>query len=78
MGCDGFLIDRETGMAMRDGVVVATVKLPPVGDTIVVMAHELQDVTQLTRGLDLKARPGGGAPASGRILAAMRPKPLST
>jgi len=53
-----FLSDAKTGMAIRDGVVVATVKLPPVGDTIVLMAHELQHVIGLTRGLDLKAEAG--------------------
>lgn len=52
------LSDAKTGMAIRDGVVVATVKLPPVGDTIVVMAHGLQHVIELTRGLDLKAEAG--------------------
>ena len=43
-------------MAIRDGG--ATVKLPPVGDTIVLMAHELQHVIELTRGLDLEAEAG--------------------
>ena len=42
----------RTGMAVRDGVVVATVKLPPLGDTVVLMAHELQHVIERTRGLD--------------------------
>jgi hypothetical protein len=53
----------KTGMAIHNGVVVATVKLPPVGDTIVLMAHELQHVIERTRGLDLEAeakRPGSG------------------
>jgi hypothetical protein len=45
----------RTGMALRGGVVVATVKLPPVGDTIVLMAHELQHVIEKTRGLDFPA-----------------------
>jgi hypothetical protein len=39
-------------MVVRDGVVVATVKLPPLGETIVLMAHELQHVIEKTRGLD--------------------------
>ena len=39
-------------MAVRGGVVVATVKLPPLGDIIVLMAHELQHVIEQTRGLD--------------------------
>jgi hypothetical protein len=42
----------RTGMAVRDGLVVATVQLPPLGDTIVLMAHELQHVIEKTRGLD--------------------------
>jgi hypothetical protein len=48
----------KTWMAIHDGVVVATVKLPPVGDTIVLMAHEFQHVIELTRGLDLEAEAG--------------------
>jgi hypothetical protein len=53
----------RTAMGVRDGVVVATVKLPPLGDTIVLMAHELQHVIELTRGLDFPAeaeRAGSG------------------
>lgn len=53
----------RTEMAPNDGVVVATVKLPPLGDTIVLLAHELQHVIEQTRGLDLAAeaeRPGSG------------------
>jgi hypothetical protein len=53
----------KTGMVVRDGVVVATVKLPPLGDTIVLLAHELQHVIELTRGLDFRAeadRAGSG------------------
>ena len=53
----------STGMAVDGGVVVATVKLPPLGDTIVLMAHELQHVVEQTRGLDLAAevrRPNSG------------------
>lgn len=42
----------RTEMAVRGGVVVATVKLPPLGDTLVLMAHELQHVIEQTRGLD--------------------------
>jgi hypothetical protein len=42
----------RTGMTVRDSVVVATVKLPPLGETIVLMAHELQHVIEQTRGLD--------------------------
>jgi len=42
----------KTGMAVHGGVVVASVKLPPLGDTIVLMAHELQHVIEHTRGLD--------------------------
>jgi hypothetical protein len=43
----------KSEMTVRDGVVVAAVKIPPVGDTIVLMAHELQHVVERTRGLDL-------------------------
>jgi hypothetical protein len=53
----------RTGMARRGGVVVATVKLPPLGDIIVLMAHELQHVIEQTRGLDFPAeakRAGSG------------------
>jgi hypothetical protein len=42
----------RTGVGVHGGVVVATVKLPPLGDTIVLMAHELQHVIEQTRGLD--------------------------
>ena len=52
-----------TAMAVRDGVVVARVKLPPLGDIVVLMAHELQHVIEQTRGLDLRAeanRDGSG------------------
>ena len=41
-----------TGIAVRGGVVVAIVKLPPLGDVLVLMAHELQHVIEQTRGLD--------------------------
>ena len=50
-------------MDVHGGVIVATVKLPPLGDTIVLLAHELQHVVEQTRGLDLAAeagRPGSG------------------
>ena len=53
----------RTEMAPHDGVIVATVKLPPLGDTIVLLAHELQHVIEQTRGLDLAAeaeRAGSG------------------
>ena len=53
----------RTGMAIRDGVVVARIKLPPLGDIVVLMAHELQHVIEQTRGLDLSAeakRAGSG------------------
>ena len=62
------LSQAKTGMAIRDGVVVATVKLPPVGDTIVLMAHELQHVIELTRGLDLKAEAGRRGPGVWKTL----------
>ena len=50
-------------MGVHGGVVAATVKLPPLGDTIVLLAHELQHVIEQTRGVDLAAeagRPGSG------------------
>ena len=53
----------RTGMAVRGGVVVATVKVPAVGETVVLLAHELQHVVEKTRGLDLEAeskRPQSG------------------
>ena len=53
----------RTEMEVRAGVVVARVKLPPLGDIIVLMAHELQHVIEQTRGLDLRAeakRAGSG------------------
>jgi len=57
----------RTVMEIRDGVVVARMKLPPIGDNIVLMAHELQHVIEQTRGLDLRAeakRVGSGVWAS--------------
>jgi len=63
----GAMVDSQsharTAMEVRDGVVVASVKLPPIGDNIVLMAHELQHVIEQTRGLDLRAeakRAGSG------------------
>jgi len=50
-------------MEVRDGVVVANVKIPHLGDNIVLLAHELQHVIEQTRGLDLRAeanRAGSG------------------
>lgn len=48
----------STGMRVDGAVVAARVKLPPVGDTIVLLAHELQHVIEQTRGLDLAAEAG--------------------
>jgi len=56
-------LHARTAMEVRDGVVVASVKLPPIGDIIVLMAHELQHVIEQTRGLDLRVeaeRAGSG------------------
>lgn len=56
-------LHARTAMEVRDGVVVARVKLPALGEIIVLMAHELQHVIEQTRGLDLRAeakRPGSG------------------
>ena len=53
----------KTAMEIRAGRVVASVKLPPLGDVIVLMAHELQHVIEQTRGLDFPAeakRAGSG------------------
>ena len=53
----------KTVMEVRAGRVVASVKLPPLGDMIVLMAHELQHVIEQTRGLDFRAeakRAGSG------------------
>lgn len=53
----------NSGMDVRDGVVAATVRIPPVGETIELLAHELQHVIEKTRGLDLEReakRPGSG------------------
>jgi hypothetical protein len=53
----------KTGMAVRAGVVAATVRIPALGDTIVLLAHELQHVIEKTRGFDVEteaARPGSG------------------
>jgi len=53
----------RTGMAVEGGVVAATVRIPPLGDTIVLLAHELQHVIEKTRGVDVEAearRPGSG------------------
>ena len=50
-------------MAVHGGVVAAAVGIPPVGETIVLLAHELQHVIEKTRGLDLDAeakRSGSG------------------
>ena len=63
----GAMVDSQlharTAMEVRDGVVVASMKLPPIGDNIVLVAHELQHVIEQTRGLDLRAearRAGSG------------------
>lgn len=53
----------NSGMSESNGVVAATVRIPPVGETIVLLAHELQHVIEKTRGLDLDReakRPGSG------------------
>ena len=53
----------RTGITVRGGVVAATVRIPAVGETIVLLAHELQHVVEKTRGLDFEAesqRPQSG------------------
>ena len=62
----------RTGMAVRGGVVVATVRIPPVGDTIVLLAHELQHVIEKTRGLDVEAEAKRPDRACGRPPAATK------
>jgi hypothetical protein len=62
-GSPDSLSDARTTLATEGGVVVAHVKIPPVGDTIRLLAHELQHVIEHTRGLDLEAackRPNSG------------------
>jgi hypothetical protein len=44
-----------TAIGVHHGVVTATVKLPALLDTVVLLAHELQHVIEQTRGLDLSA-----------------------
>jgi hypothetical protein len=56
-------VHAKTALEVQDGVVVARVKLPPNGDIIVLLAHELHHVLEKTRGLDVVAesnRPGSG------------------
>jgi len=53
----------RTQIEVRAGVVVASVKLPPLGDVIVLLAHELHHVIEQTQSLDLRAeakRAGSG------------------
>ena len=53
----------KTGMAIEGGAVAATVRIPPLGDTIVLLAHELQHVIERTRGIEVEVqakRPGSG------------------
>ena len=57
------LSHARTGMALRGGVVAATIGIPPVGETIVLLAHELQHVIERTRGLEVEVearRQGSG------------------
>lgn len=57
------MFHARTGMAVRDGVVAAIVRIPAVGETIALLAHELQHVVERTRGLDFEAesqRPHSG------------------
>jgi hypothetical protein len=52
-----------TTIGIHGGVVTATVRLPALGDTVVLLAHELHHVLERTRGLDLAVeaeRPGSG------------------
>ncbi len=49
------LSHARTGMTVRGGVVAATIGIPAVGETIVLLAHELQHVIEKTRGLDVEA-----------------------
>ena len=57
------LSHATTALTSHGGVVVATVKIPPVGDTIQLLAHELRHVVEHTRGLNFDAeskRPESG------------------
>ena len=57
------MFDARSVMAVRAGVVAATVRIPAVGETIALLAHELQHVVERTRGLDFEAesqRPHSG------------------
>lgn len=50
-------------LAFRDGVVVATLAVPPDAQVIELIAHEFQHVIEMGRGLDFEAeakRPGSG------------------
>ena len=52
-----------TALTAHGGVVVAIVKIPPVGDTVQLLAHELRHVIEHSRGLDFEAeskRPNSG------------------
>ena len=57
------LSHATTALTSHGGVVVATVKIPPVGDTIQLLGHELRHVIEHTRGLNFEAeskRPNSG------------------
>ena len=57
------LSHARTALTALGGVVVATVKIPPVGDTVQLLAHELRHVVEHTRGLNFDAeskRPKSG------------------
>jgi hypothetical protein len=44
----------RAAMGVQGGVVAATVRIPALGDTIVLLAHELQHVIEKTRGVDVE------------------------
>ena len=51
-----FDLQSHAGRSWRSATVwLSLVWLPPIGDNIVLMAHELQHVIEQTRGLDLRA-----------------------
>jgi hypothetical protein len=53
----------RTRWGVQEGVVVARAAIPPVGNAIELVAHELQHVLEKVRGLDFEAearRPGSG------------------
>ena len=70
--------DARTAMEVRAGVVVASVKLPPLGDIIVLMAHELQHVIEQTRSSQSPRRGKTGRVRCLAVFSSVRPRARST